>query len=341
MSEHVGDLLKGDSRTSTPAKGSGLNMLKALLIVAGCAVIYTLPFWLGGSTLVMGFFVTVAIFAVMAMGVDLVLSYLGEVSLGHTIFWAIGGYATALLSGLEANGWITAIAAILVSVVVAGLLGFATLKTRDFVFSLATYAAAVVTGEVVFNTDSLGGSDGIVGIPALRLPVGSLTFVGKSSAELWPIAFILLLLTIFFVGRFRRSRLGMAALMVQMNAPLASSSGIDARLTRFQVFVISAPITALAGWLYGYQRAYVGPDMFDMYFLTMMLTSVIVVGRRVLLGPLIGVTLILLQQNYFSIGGDGNKIVLGSVLVFVLTAWPSGLVGLFQKIGQRRQKTVG
>ena len=100
--------------------------------------------------------------------------------------------------------------------------------------------------------------------------------------------------------------------MAQMNQPLARSTGLDVSGIRLKVFVLSAPITGLAGWLYAYQRAYVGPDMFDSYFLIVMLTAVVVVGRRVLLGPVIGVGLILLQQNYVSLGGDGNKIALGT-----------------------------
>ena len=141
-----------------------------------------------------------------------------------------------------------------------------------------TYAAAVVAYEIAFNWDAIGGSDGIVGISALKLPFGFATYVGGTQEELWPIAFVLLLLTLAFIARFRRSRLGTTALMVQMNPPLAASLGIDPRKVRLAVFVISAPITGLAGWLYAYQRAYVGPDMFETYFLVMMLTAV-VAGR--------------------------------------------------------------
>ena len=94
--------------------------------------------------------------------------------------------------------------------------------------------------------------------------------------------FTLLLLTLVFIARFRRSKLGTAALMVQMNPALAASLGIDPRKIRLAVFVLSAPITGLAGWLYAYQRAYVGPDMFETYFLVLMLTAVVLVGRRIL-----------------------------------------------------------
>lgn len=295
------------------------------------ALVYVMPRWLGGSALVYSTFVTVAIFSVMAYGTDMVLSYLGEVSLGHTIFWAGGGYVAALLATRSgANGWATAAAAVAVALALAVVLGLTTLRTREFVFSLVTYAAAVVAMEITFNWAALGGSDGIIGIPKLMLPLPGRALSGSSSAELWPVALALLVLTVAFIHRFRRSRLGLAALMVQMHPDLAAALGLDPRLVRLRVFVISAPVSALAGWLYAYQRAYVGPDMFESYFLVVMLTAAVLTGRRVLLGPVVGTAVILTQQNLLSVGGDGDKIILGAVLAGVLLFWPQGLVGLWR-----------
>lgn len=298
----------------------------ALAVAAG----FFLPSLLGGSAVVYSTCVTVAIFGVMAYGTDLVLSYLGEVSLGHTIFWAGGGYVTALMATrLGVNGWVTALATVAFAVALAFSLGLATLRTREFVFSLVTYAAAVVAMEITFNWRVLGGSDGIIGIPRLSLPLPVGGYAGGTSAELWPVAFLLLLATVGLIHRFRRSRLGLAALMVQMNPGLAMTLGLDARRVRLMVFVLSAPISALAGWLYAYQRAYVGPDMFEAYFLVLMLTAAVLTGRRVLLGPVVSTAIVLMQQNFLSVGGDGDKIILGLVLGAVLIFWPQGLIGLW------------
>jgi branched-chain amino acid transport system permease protein len=318
-------LLDSNSSRSIP-------LLRAAVIAILVALAFLLPQLLGGTSVAYSTLTTIAIFAVMCYGVDIVLSYLGEVSLGHTLFWAVGGYAAANLSvkyGL--NGWGTAVATIALCIAAAALLGAVTLRTREFVFSLVTYAAAVVTYEIAFNWDAIGGSDGIVGISELKLPFGFATYVAATQEDLWPVAFALLLLTLAFIARFRRSSLGTKALMVQMNPALATGLGIDQRKVRLAVFMISAPITGLAGWLYAYQRAYVGPDMFETYFLVMMLTAVVLVGRRILLGPLIGTAILIIQQNLFSLGGDWNKIVLGSVLTLVLIFWPAGLVGLFRR----------
>jgi branched-chain amino acid transport system permease protein len=314
-----------------------MPLLRAAAVAALIVLAFFLPRLLGGTSVAYSTLTTIAIFAVMCYGVDVVLSYLGEVSLGHTLFWAIGGYTAANLSvkyGL--NGWSTALATVILSIAAAAFLGAVTLRTREFVFSLVTYAAAVVAYEIAFNWDAIGGSDGIVGISALKLPFGIATYNGATQEELWPVAFALLLATLAFIARFRRSKLGTTALMVQMNPPLAASLGVDPRKVRLAVFVISAPITGLAGWLYAYQRAYVGPDMFETYFLVMMLTAVVLVGRRVLVGPLIGTGILIVQQNLLSLGGDWNKIILGSVLALVLIFWPAGLIGLFRRFGKSK-----
>ena len=93
--------------------------------------------------------------------------------------------------------------------------------------------------------------------------------------------------------------------------------------------MLSAGVTSIAGWLYAYQRSYVGPDMFETYFLVLMLTAVILSGRRILLGPLVGTAILMSQKAFLSYGGYFDKIVLGVVLISVLALYPRGLIGLW------------
>ncbi|MBM6594417.1 branched-chain amino acid ABC transporter permease [Microvirga pudoricolor] len=304
-------------------------VLIAVLALAG----FFVPTLLGGSGAVYSACVLIAIFAVMSYGLDTVVSDLGEVSLAHTVFFAVGAYTTALLSTGPGFGPIaTLLGALVVVSLIAAALGYITLGLREFAFSLVTYAVAVVGANLAQNWSFLGGSDGLRGIPAFNLSLGPLAFSAKNDQELWPIAYILLLIAIYVVYCFRRSRLGQAAMMSHLNPRLATMSGIDLQRTRLQVFLFSAPVTASAGWLYAYQRAYVSADVLETYFLILMLTAVVLVGRRVLLGPLIGVALIQVQEKFLSFGGYTDKIILGSVLVITLAFLPKGLLGLFQPL---------
>lgn len=317
------------SVTPEPRSNKVQTWARKALVPLGIVAAFFLPQILGGSEVVYETLVLVAIFSVMAYGADFILSYLGEVSLGHTLFWAGGAYVTALVTTEQGWGPLAALAAsIVVAAVLAFLVGLFTLRTQEFVFSLVTYGSALIALTIVSNIALLGGSDGLVGIPVLELPAIGGTYQAGSALEMWPIAFGLLAIVVYFVARFRRSTLGTRALMVQSNNNLARALGIDPGSVRLLVFTISAPVSAVAGWLYAYQRAYVSPDLFDPYFLLLMLTAVILAGRRQLLGPIVGTALIIFQQQMFSLGTHGDDLVLGAVLAVVLLVWPQGLGGL-------------
>ncbi|GAB3662062.1 branched-chain amino acid ABC transporter permease [Ramlibacter alkalitolerans] len=301
------------------------------------------PALLGGSAAVYSAAVLIAIFAVMAYGLDIIVSDLGEVSLAHTVFFAAGSYTTALLATRAGVGsaWITLAGSIAVALLFAGLIGLVTLRLREFVFSLVTYAVAVVAMTVASNWGFLGGSDGLRGIPLLDLSLPGLALKARNDRELWPFAFALLAVVIYLVARFRRSALGVAAIMTHLNPRLATMSGIDPARVRLQVFLFSAPISAVAGWLYAYQRAYVSADVLENYFLILMLTAVVLVGRRQLLGPVFATALVLVQEKFFSFGGNVDKIVLGAVLVVILAFLPEGLAGLARPLARLRQPRGG
>lgn len=311
--------------------------MNRLLLLAVLAVgLYLFPQLTGGSGAMYSACVLIAIFAVMAYGLDLIVSDLGEVSLAHTVFFAVGSYTTALMSTrLGAGGWTTLAASIAMAALFAGLLGLITLRLREFVFSLVTYAIAVVAATVAQNWTFLGGSDGLRGIPPLDLSLPGLPFIARNDRDLWPVALGLLLVTLYLVDRFRHARLGSAAVMSHLNPRLAIMSGIDPQQVRMRVFLFSAPITAAAGWLYAYQRAYVSADILDAYFLILMLTAVVLVGRRVLLGPLLATALVLAQEKFLSLGGYADKIVLGSVLIATLAFFPGGLIGLWRMLRKK------
>ena len=310
-----------------------LNYLGVSL--TGLAVLAA-PTLLGGGASVYSAAVLIAIFAIMAYGLDVIVSDLGEVSLAHTVFFAAGSYTTAWLStrGGIGSAWLTLAAAELVALGLAAVIGLVTLRLREFVFSLVTYALAVVAMTVAANWSFLGGSDGMRGIPMLDLSILGLSLTARNDRDLWPFAVALLAITVYLIDRFRHTSLGAAAMMTHLNPRLATMSGIDPARVRLQVFLFSAPVSAAAGWLYAYQRAYVSADLLENYFLILMLTAVVLIGRRQLLGPLVATALVLIQEKFFSLGGNVDKIVLGSVLVAILAFFPQGLAGLARPVAR-------
>lgn len=302
-------------------------------LLPAAVAVYLAPQLAGGSGAAYSAAVLIAIFAVMAYGLDIIVSDLGEVSLAHTVFFAAGSYTTALLATRAGVGsWATLAGSIGVALVLAGVIGLVTLRLREFVFSLVTYAVAVVAMTVAANWQFMGGSDGVRGIPLLDLSLPGIALTAQDDRTLWPYAFGLLVAALYLVDRFRHSALGAAAVMSHLNPRLATMSGVDLARVRLQVFLVSAPISAAAGWLYAYQRAFVSADVLESYFLILMLTAVVLMGRRQLLGPLLATALILVQEKFFSQGAYVDKIILGSVLVLVLGFFPQGLVGLVRPL---------
>ncbi len=307
------------------------HAVNALVILALVVVGYFLPMAFGGGGAVYSAFVLIAIFAVMSYGLDLIVSDLGEVSLGHPVFFAAGAYATGIISVRLGLGPLPTLAASIgVAMLLAGVVGLITLKLREFVFSLVTYAVTVVGLTLAENWSFLGGSDGLTGIPLFQLDLGFAGYKAVTDKDLWPVAYVLLLAVLWLVSAFRRSTLGKAAMTVHLNPRLATMSGIDPQRTRLMVFLVSAPITASAGWLYAYQRAYISADVLSPYFLILMLTAVVIVGRGLLLAPLIGVALILVQEKFLSFGGYVDRIILGTALILTLAFLPGGIAGAFK-----------
>lgn len=306
-----------------------------MAMLAGVILAYFLPLILGGGNLLYTTFILIAVFAIAAYGMDIILSDLGEVSLGQTVFWAAGAYTTALLAiRLDWNPIASLGVALFISTVLALILGLLTVRTQQFVFSLVTYATAIVAMAVVTNMSFFGGSDGLVGMPVMQLG----PYEASTSADFYPVALAFLLVVLYCVSRFRRSRLGMTARMAHLNPELAKTMGVSVGWTRVIVFTLSAPAGALAGWLYAYQRSYVGPDLLDQFFLLLFLTAVILPGRRILLGPLGAMVILVVQQQHFSFGGDIDEIVLGCILAVVLLTSKDGLAGWARAIFNRFQR---
>ncbi|MBB3810398.1 branched-chain amino acid ABC transporter permease [Pseudochelatococcus contaminans] len=306
--------------------------LSHLFLALALIGFFLVPYAWSDSRVIVGYCVLTAILAIMSYGVDMITSDLGEVSLGQALFLAAGTYGVGIgTTRLGLSPVATLALSIVVALALGAVLGFITLRVREFMFSLVTYCAAVVAHEVAYNLEFLGASEGILGIPSMELTLGPFSYVADTNLRLWPIVFLMLLLVLGLMALFRRSTLGAEALMSHLNPDLAESLGVNLRRTRLKVFLLSAPVTAVGGWLYAYQRNYVGPDVFEPYFIMLFLSAVILLGKRLLLGPLIGVALILFQERFLSLGGDGNKVFLGALLVVMLLALPRGALSLFRK----------
>ncbi|HMH49340.1 MAG TPA: branched-chain amino acid ABC transporter permease [Candidatus Acidoferrum sp.] len=301
------------------------------LLVALAVVALTAPFWLTNPywlhVLIMG-----GIFAVLALSLNLLLGYTGQLSLGHAAFFGIGAYASALTTlKLERSAWEgLALAALL-----AGLAGWAigrlALKLRGAYFVLVTISFAGVISLVSVNWMELtNGPLGLPGIPAPEL--GPWSFRTKRAYYYLVLAAVAL--SYLVCRRLVGSRIGRAFLALRENEALAESVGID--VTRYLVLaaVISAAMAGVAGGLYAHYTRFVSPEVFLFTYTVTMVIMVVAGGKGTLAGPIVGALLFTALPEALRevTSWQWQMLTYGLILVLLVFFLPRGIVPTLSRL---------
>lgn len=307
---------------------------RRLQIGAAAIVLLALPFLTPGWTELL---VIVQIFLLVVLGLDVLTGQAGQVSLGQTLFMAIGGYGSGLLT-LKAGWptWLAAIAPAVAAAALAAVLGRAFLRLRGYYLALATLGLAVVTQAAATGlTGITGGPSGLVGVPSLTL--GS--WVVFSDQANYYVLLVVCTLGALFTMNLRRSQTGRALAAVAHDPQAAAMLGINAARYRTGAFVVSAVFAAIAGSLYAYYLRFISPDVVNVSVALSVVVMLSLGGMRSVVGPILGV---LLLQGLPLVGQSfalWQPLVAGIVLIVVLTYLPDGLWGgitrAFRRLGSR------
>ncbi|HKS89233.1 MAG TPA: branched-chain amino acid ABC transporter permease [Stellaceae bacterium] len=299
---------------------------RQLSIAAVIALAVVLP-WITES------FVTfqltqVMIYALAILGLNLLTGFNGQFSLGHSAFYGIGAYTTAIL--MHSFGvpyfW-TLPAAGAVCFVVGFLFGFPALRLQGLYLALATFTLAIAMPQILkfHGLEWLtGGVQGIVveqPDPPALVPV---------SADQWLYYFTLLVLLLMFAAAANliASRTGRAIKAIRYNPVAAAAIGIDTALYRALTFGVSALYTGVAGALGALAAQFVAPDSFTIFLSISLLVGLVIGGVGSIPGCLIGGLFVLFVPNIaesFSRGLAG--VIYGVILLLVIFVMPSGAAG--------------
>lgn len=300
---------------------------------------------IGGALLAQGtghvFVVTMAtkaaIFALAAVGLNLVLGYGGMVSFGHAAFFGIGGYVCGILAshgmsgqpvlwGLPGTNAMLAIwpVAMLVAALAAALIGAMSLRTRGVYFIMVTLAFAQMVYYFAISWPKYGGEDGLSFY--VRNKLGSVNTMVPLNYFLICVA--LLVLALAFTAVITRARFGLALRAVRANPQRALAVGIRPFAVRLTAFVISGAITGLAGALYADLNRFVGPGMLSWHMSGEIMVFVILGGVGRLMGPVAGAMAYMLLE--YTLGGwtEYWQAPLGLLLLLIVLFAPGGLIGL-------------
>ncbi|MGH7322342.1 MAG: branched-chain amino acid ABC transporter permease [Candidatus Rokuibacteriota bacterium] len=274
------------------------------------------------------------IFAILALSLNLLLGFTGQLSLGHAAFFGIGAYASALVTLRQQ--W-PAGAGFVAAVLLAGLAGYAigrvSLKLRGAYFVLVTISFAGVTHLVSLNwMDLTNGPLGLPGVPPAELVVpGILALSFRSKPAYYYLVLIAAAAAYFVCHRLVYSRIGRAFVALRENEALAESVGIDG--TRYLVLaaVVSAAMAGGAGSLYAHYTRFVSPEVFLFTYTVTMVIMVVAGGKGTLAGPVVGAVLFTALPEALRevTSWQWQMVLYGVLLILTVVFVPKGIVPAF------------
>jgi branched-chain amino acid transport system permease protein len=299
--------------------------VKRILGALAAVALVALPFWLT-SAYHLHVAIMAGIFTVLALSLNLLLGYTGQLSLGHAAFFGIGAYTSALLAlKLEWPFWLGLPSAAAAAGLAGWAIGRLALKVRGAYFVLVTISFAGVISLVSVNWMELtNGPLGLPGVPAPELP--GLSFRTKS-------AYYYLVLaaaagSYLVCHRLVHSRLGRAFLALRENEPLAESVGVDPTRTLVLAAVVSAAMAGVAGSLYAHYVRFVSPEVFLFSYTVTMVIMVVAGGKGTLAGPVVGALLFtaLPEALREAMSWQWQMLAYGVLLVLLVFFLPRGIV---------------
>jgi branched-chain amino acid transport system permease protein len=296
------------------------EILKFLLLVV---VILLLPLAIHEGYL-LNVLVFVGIHTMLALALNLLLGYAGQISLGQAGFFGLGAYISGILTATHGiNPWLAMVIAAVVVTFMAFLVGFPILKLKGHYLAMATLGLGIII-YIVFNeaVDHTGGPSGLSGIPNLSL--AGITFDSdlKNYYLIWTMTLISMGLALNLV----HSRIGRALRAIHDSEVAARVMGVNARLLKVQIFALSAGLSAIAGSLYAHTMTFVAPASFGFNFSVELVTMVIIGGLASIYGSLLGAALLTMLPELLRAFQDYDIIVYGLLLVVMTMYMPGGLV---------------
>lgn len=276
----------------------------------------------------MDYYLSVATFAalhvILALGLNMIMGFCGQVSLGHAAFYGIGAYTAALLS---VAGWPFALA-MAGGTLAAGLLGILTglaaLRFREDFLAIATMAIGFIFVGTARKLSWLGGEMGISRIPS-PLTKHGYAWLAIGAA----LAFIL------FSLHVRRSWMGRAFSGVAQDEVQAQTIGIDVAGYKIAAFFLGTAAAGFAGGLYAHMTQIIVPDAFGFVVSISILAMVVIGGVGSTLGVVAGAIVLTLLPEVFRVINDYKLLVYGGLLLVVMMFSPRGLHGVVQRLRQR------
>jgi branched-chain amino acid transport system permease protein len=316
--------LRGGGAPPSSAPSSVLRSPWTAVIAAAVLFIGLFPV-LSDNLYYQNMFILSMVFAIGAVGLNIITGYAGYVSLGQGAFVGLGAYVVGIgVSKIGGSPWVWVPAAGVVAAFAAALLGVVAMRARGHSFVILTIAFLFLLQLLATNWDSLTNGTGGVTLP---LPTWSVDY------QYWPFYYALmglLALSLVMSWWIRRNKFGMGLIAIREDEDKAATVGVSTPTYKILAFAASAIFVGMAGGVYGYYIAFIDPlGMFNILISVQIILSLLLGGRATLWGPVLGAFLIEwlneTSNNKFG-GGNARLLIFGGLLALVVLFLPRGII---------------
>jgi branched-chain amino acid transport system permease protein len=307
--------------------------VRAVAIAAFFAALLALPL-VNGDSYVRHISIIAIMYAVLVSSWNISLGYGGVFNFAHMAFFAVGAYATGILTKTFGfSPWFGMPIGILASVAASMVVCLPVLRLKGIYVILVTFAFSQLCLQIVLNQRELtGGNFGLVSIPPLE--IGGFSFRDHQNIGYYYLSLLILAITVTAVTWFSRSRFGWRVVALRDNEPYAVSRGVPLSRTRLATFAFSAIFPGAIGAVYAQYVRSASPDMFGFSFLTLALSMLLLGGTGSVWGPIAGAFVFTTLSEVMAPLGPGRYLVTAVLIVLILRFFPKGLAGIPQVVAQ-------
>jgi branched-chain amino acid transport system permease protein len=273
--------------------------------------------------------VIAGILFIALIGLDVIMGYAGQVSLGQSGFMAIGGYAAGFLSiQYEMPPIIGVIAGVVLALICSLVLSSVTLRLQGLYLALATLSFGLLIDSLAVGlTDITGGPSGMVGIPSFS--IGSFEFDSPVSMYYLVLGFDLVLLVL--ISGVISSSFGRALQAIRTDQLAAAALGVNVIGCKIVAFALSAVLAAISGSLLAFFFHFLSPEMVGTSRSLELVAMLVIGGEGTLLGPLFGSVLLTMLPTVFQPLALYKTLVTGALLVVCFLYMPEGIFGVIAR----------
>lgn len=302
------------------------DRLKRATILFGLAFLLVLPWLLGGQPYVFRTVIIISLYIVLALSLNFVIGFAGQLSMGHAAFYGIGAYVTALLT-VEAklSFWPAMLASAVVAALFGFLLGIPTLRLKGDYLAITTIGFGELVRLVLINwVDVTRGPAGIPGVPS----PGILGRQINSNAGYYYIILAIMALTVVVSNRLLNSRLGRGLIAIRDDETAAVAMGINPTNLKIMAFVLGAAIAGLAGSFFASYIHYVNPDNFTYVESVAILCMVVLGGTGSIPGVVAGAIILAALPEFLRDISTYRYAIYGMLLIIMMIIRPQGMISM-------------